>query len=194
MQPVDLRSSSSFFRCDHAFILTHPHIDVEQPCLFLATDYILLSHLARSFDKEVSDRCLLIRYSRVTKIFVWSDIITFLLQASSCRLAHYIDMLFYETPNSSLNCGDPKIPARSRSSRGNLSTIAGSSSASCARHALAFSFDLFSVSLSSPGGKLSYTLDSLPLWIVMTLYCVVWPTRALMMRSERLEPESKQQF
>ncbi|KAF7374487.1 hypothetical protein MSAN_00333100 [Mycena sanguinolenta] len=51
------------------------------PCLFLATDYMLLSHLARSFDEEVSDRCLLIRHSRVTKIFVWSDIITFLLQS-----------------------------------------------------------------------------------------------------------------
>ncbi|KAJ6484887.1 RTA1 like protein-domain-containing protein [Mycena sanguinolenta] len=50
------------------------------PCLFLATDYMLLSRLARSFDKEVVDRCLLIRESRVVKIFVWSDVSTFLLQ------------------------------------------------------------------------------------------------------------------
>ncbi|KAF7351872.1 hypothetical protein MVEN_01148700 [Mycena venus] len=47
------------------------------PCLFLATDYMLLSRLARSFDKEVVDRCLLIRESRIVKIFVWSDVTTF---------------------------------------------------------------------------------------------------------------------
>ncbi|KAJ7363097.1 RTA1 like protein-domain-containing protein [Mycena albidolilacea] len=50
------------------------------PCLFLATDYMLLSRLARSFDKEVVGRCLLIRESRIVKIFVWSDVTTFLLQ------------------------------------------------------------------------------------------------------------------
>jgi hypothetical protein len=53
-----------------------------QPCLFLATDYMILSHLARTFDQEVSDRCLLIRHSRITKFFVWSDVSTFFLQSA----------------------------------------------------------------------------------------------------------------
>ncbi|KAJ7036769.1 RTA-like protein [Mycena alexandri] len=52
------------------------------PCLFLATDYMLLSRLAGTFDEEVADRCVLIRHSRITEIFVWSDAATFLLQSS----------------------------------------------------------------------------------------------------------------
>ncbi|KAJ7626667.1 RTA1 like protein-domain-containing protein [Mycena polygramma] len=52
------------------------------PCLFLATDYMLLSHLANTFDDEVVDRCLIIRRSRIVKIFVWSDVTTFFLQSS----------------------------------------------------------------------------------------------------------------
>lgn len=43
---------------------------------------MLLSHLARCFDEEVANRCLLIRHSRITKFFVWSDVFTFFLQSS----------------------------------------------------------------------------------------------------------------
>lgn len=42
---------------------------------------MLLSDLAKSFDDDVANRCLLIRHSRITKIFVWSDVFTFLLQS-----------------------------------------------------------------------------------------------------------------
>jgi hypothetical protein len=48
----------------------------------LATDYTLLAHLAATFDQEVSDNCMLIRTSRIVKIFVWSDVATFFLQSS----------------------------------------------------------------------------------------------------------------
>ncbi|KAJ7679732.1 RTA1 like protein-domain-containing protein [Mycena rosella] len=52
------------------------------PCAFLATDYMILARLASTFDKEVVESCLLIRPSRIVRFFVWSDGITFFLQAS----------------------------------------------------------------------------------------------------------------
>ncbi|KAH7874399.1 RTA1 like protein-domain-containing protein [Lentinula edodes] len=51
------------------------------PCAFLATDYILLSRLANSLGRDIADDCLLIPSRRITKIFVWSDVITFWVQA-----------------------------------------------------------------------------------------------------------------
>lgn len=44
---------------------------------------MLLARLSATFDREVSDRCLLIRSSRIVKIFVWSDFCTFGLQGLS---------------------------------------------------------------------------------------------------------------
>ncbi|KAJ7508287.1 RTA1 like protein-domain-containing protein [Mycena galericulata] len=52
------------------------------PCAFLATDYMLLARLTGTFDQEVTDTCLLIRPARIVKIFIWSDAITFLMQAT----------------------------------------------------------------------------------------------------------------
>ncbi|CAK5273578.1 unnamed protein product [Mycena citricolor] len=52
------------------------------PCLFLATDYMLLSRLVNTFDPQIVDRCLFIKPTRVVKIFVWSDVLTFFLQSS----------------------------------------------------------------------------------------------------------------
>ncbi|GAA5867284.1 hypothetical protein JCM1840_005010 [Sporobolomyces johnsonii] len=51
------------------------------PCAFLANDYVLLCRLANAFGPDVADQALLIRPSRIVKIFVWSDVITFWLQA-----------------------------------------------------------------------------------------------------------------
>jgi hypothetical protein len=45
-------------------------------------DYILLARLATTFDEQVTQRCLLVRHTRIVKFFVWSDAITFFLQAS----------------------------------------------------------------------------------------------------------------
>ncbi|KAJ7289714.1 RTA1 like protein-domain-containing protein [Mycena rebaudengoi] len=56
------------------------------PCAFLATDYVLLARLAATFDEQVTKRCLLVRQTRIVKFFVWSDVITFLLQAAGGSL------------------------------------------------------------------------------------------------------------
>nr|XP_018266536.1 uncharacterized protein I303_00511 [Kwoniella dejecticola CBS 10117]OBR88694.1 hypothetical protein I303_00511 [Kwoniella dejecticola CBS 10117] len=49
------------------------------PCAFLANDYIILPRLARWLDAEEQ---LFMPASRVVKTFVWSDVVTFLLQAA----------------------------------------------------------------------------------------------------------------
>ncbi|KAJ7254408.1 RTA1 like protein-domain-containing protein [Mycena haematopus] len=56
------------------------------PCLFLATDYTILSHLAATFDKKVTQSCFLIRHSLIVRIFVWSDVTTFILQGTGGSL------------------------------------------------------------------------------------------------------------
>ncbi|KAJ7767903.1 hypothetical protein DFH07DRAFT_311753 [Mycena maculata] len=50
------------------------------PCAFLATDYILLVGLAYTLDEKVRRRCLPIRPRYIVRLFVGSDISTFLLQ------------------------------------------------------------------------------------------------------------------
>nr|GAT50710.1 predicted protein [Mycena chlorophos] len=56
------------------------------PCLFLANNYMILSHLGRVFPSEVVERSLIVRQSRIVKIFVWSDVTTFLLQSAGGSL------------------------------------------------------------------------------------------------------------
>ncbi|WVW81622.1 hypothetical protein I302_103617 [Kwoniella bestiolae CBS 10118] len=54
------------------------------PCAFLANDYIILPRLARWLEAEDQ---LFMRASRVTKTFIWSDVITFWLQAAGGGLS-----------------------------------------------------------------------------------------------------------
>ncbi|THU90274.1 hypothetical protein K435DRAFT_676299, partial [Dendrothele bispora CBS 962.96] len=55
---------------------------LEKPCAFLATDYVLLEHLASNLGHDVADKCLFLSSSIIVKIFVWSDVVTFFIQAS----------------------------------------------------------------------------------------------------------------
>lgn len=47
------------------------------PCAFLAQDYMILPRLATWLDAE---DCLFFKSRLVVRIFVWSDVVTFLLQ------------------------------------------------------------------------------------------------------------------
>ncbi|KAF7981926.1 hypothetical protein HWV62_30693 [Athelia sp. TMB] len=60
------------------------------PCFFLANNYVILSRLAVSLStptSPVSTTCLLLPAQRIAKIFVWSDVITFWIQASGGGLS-----------------------------------------------------------------------------------------------------------
>lgn len=57
------------------------------PCAYLATCYQLLGRMANSLGPDtVAANCLLLRTSLITKIFVTSDIVTFLVQAGGSGL------------------------------------------------------------------------------------------------------------
>ncbi|KAF7365269.1 hypothetical protein MVEN_00398700 [Mycena venus] len=202
------------------------------PCLYLATDYMLLSHLARTFDEEVANRCLLIRHSRITKIFVWSDVTTFFLQSSgggltaiqNANLANLgnkivliglvlqalsfglftgVLVLFAWHPSTSLNSGAQKnlrpFKVFSRKPIDDWRILFWVMCATCAG---IFIRSVFRVAEFAGGynGTIAtheayfYAFDTLPLWIAMSLYCIVWPTRALMKRSEQLELGSRRQL
>ncbi|KAF7985913.1 hypothetical protein HWV62_43820 [Athelia sp. TMB] len=60
------------------------------PCFFLAANYMILSRLAVSLSTPsapVSSTCLFLPATRIAKIFVWSDGITFFIQASGGGLS-----------------------------------------------------------------------------------------------------------
>ena len=51
-------------------------------CAYLAQNYMLLKRLSLSLSPQVASDCLLLSPTRLSKIFVWSDVITFLLQGT----------------------------------------------------------------------------------------------------------------
>ncbi|KAJ7511639.1 RTA1 like protein-domain-containing protein [Mycena galericulata] len=201
------------------------------PCAFLATDYMLLARLTGTFDKEVTDTCLLIRPARIVKIFIWSDAITFLMQAtgggmsssttaSRAHLGNKITMygLCLQLASFALftvlilvfgwriqsrfpsvwSTHPEKMPF----------TILGTGPVAnwrilywtvCVTCLGILIRSIFRIAEFSEGfsGYIArhegyfYLFDSLPLWISMTLYCVVWPTRFLSEhpRTEEVELE-----
>ncbi|KAK6992204.1 RTA1 like protein-domain-containing protein [Favolaschia claudopus] len=188
------------------------------PCLFLATDYMLLSRLAATFDEKVANECLLIRRSLIVKIFVWSDVSTFLLQASGGGLSSQTDRNIVNIGNKLTMVGlvlqavsfllftvslfifgmriksrfpEAWSPFNSQSfkliSRQQIDdwrilyylmcvTCVGISIRSIFRIAeFAGGFDGY---LAVHEGYF-YIFDALPLWISMSLFCLVWPVRVL---------------
>jgi len=51
-----------------------------QPCAFLANNYLLLSRLSRAMGPDATS-CLFLPAHHVGTIFIWSDVVTFLMQA-----------------------------------------------------------------------------------------------------------------
>ncbi|KAJ7349792.1 RTA1 like protein-domain-containing protein [Mycena albidolilacea] len=204
------------------------------PCLYLATDYMLLSNLAKSFDDDVANRCLLIRHSRITKIFVWSDVFTFLLQsggggltamdnvklanlgstigliglilqAASFGLFTVILIVFawrISTHYPELWCPQSPRPFRvlSRQPIDDWRILVYIMLVTCVGILIRSIFRIAEFAGGYSGTVATheayfYTFDALPLWIVMSLYCVVWPARALMeRRSGILELGSRQEL
>ncbi|KAJ7794147.1 RTA1 like protein-domain-containing protein [Mycena olivaceomarginata] len=203
------------------------------PCLYLATNYMLLSHLARCFDEEVANRCLLIRHSRITKFFVWSDVFTFFLQSSgggltamkNSNLANlgtkialiglvlqalsfglFTVILVVFARRVSEHYPELWRPKRSRPfkvfSRQPIDDWRILVYIMCATCVGILIRSVFRVAEFAGGynGTIAtheayfYAFDTLPLWIAMSLYAVVWPARALMDRYRPLELGSRRQL
>ncbi|GAA5950838.1 hypothetical protein JCM8115_004987 [Rhodotorula mucilaginosa] len=56
------------------------------PCAFLAMDYMILGRLAVAMGDEAAN-CLVLPAARIAKFFVWSDVVTFLVQAAGGGLS-----------------------------------------------------------------------------------------------------------
>ncbi|KAJ7212163.1 RTA1 like protein-domain-containing protein [Mycena pura] len=203
------------------------YIAMDLPCLFLATDYMTFSRLVATFDTEVSDRCLLIRTSRIVKIFVWSDVSTFLLQStggaltsshnvSSANLGNKIAMIglilqaasfllftvilvvfrfrvlnhFPKVwrPNNTL--GHRPFKLFSTEPIDDRRIVFYVTGATCVGILVRSVFRVaefaggYTGTIATHEGYF-YLFDALPLWISMTLYCFVWPIRALNTHSEQ---------
>lgn len=62
-------------------------VTILSPCLMIAHHYVMLARLAESLGEDVSARCLLIRRTRLVKIFLAADVVTFFVQAGAGGMA-----------------------------------------------------------------------------------------------------------
>ncbi|KAM0755959.1 hypothetical protein T439DRAFT_362017 [Meredithblackwellia eburnea MCA 4105] len=182
------------------------------PCAFLAMDYVLLNRLAMTVGQTAADDCLIIPARRIVKIFIWSDVITFLLQMGGgglsaannenmAKIAKYVTLIglgvqlasFFLFTATLLLFGykiRSKYPALWEGDRYNrvyesqpkkhwrplfyvmCLTCVG---------ILVRSFFRIAEYAGEYRGYLAthegyfYLLDSLPLWISMSLFCYFWP-------------------
>lgn len=188
------------------------------PCAFLATDYVILSRLSESLGDEIAKDCLFIRSSIIVKLFVWSDVITFFVQAAGSALTATDDMehvgsivamvglIFQIVSFAFFALLLFRFGWRARSHHPAIWNIGGGESgwrilgpfkvSPFYDWRVLWSFMCFTTILISMRcvfriieyeqgyrGYLIlhegyfYILDSLPLWVSMTLYAVLWPTR-----------------
>ncbi|KAK7048308.1 RTA1 like protein-domain-containing protein [Favolaschia claudopus] len=203
------------------------------PCLYLATDYMILSHLAQNFDDEVSKRCLAISHSRITKIFVWADISTFLIQSAGGGLTaskeiktadlgsklalvgltlqavsfglFTVVLIVFAWRMSKLypQLWYPKNPRPfkvfSRQPIDDWRIIIYLMLVTCVGILVRSIFRIIEFAGGYRGAVYThewyfYAFDTLPLWLSMTVFAIVWPTRAIMKRGENIELSSTQSF
>ncbi|KAJ6517859.1 RTA1 like protein-domain-containing protein [Mycena vulgaris] len=69
-----------------ALNIVSPVLILLSPCLFIALDYVILGRLAVLVGPEVANKTMFIAPTRVAKIFIWSDVATFSIQAAGANL------------------------------------------------------------------------------------------------------------
>ncbi|KAL1681762.1 RTA1 like protein-domain-containing protein [Schizophyllum commune] len=188
------------------------------PCAFIAVDYVLLQKLADSLGEEAAKDCLYLRSSLIVKLFVWSDFITFNVQAdgagleandkldkigSSIALAGLILQILSFLFFTALLF---RFGWRARTAHPEIWRIGAGESywkdfgffkvtpfqdwrilwvVMCLTSVAIIIRCIFRIVEYQGGSRgyvmmhegYSYVLDSLPLWIAMTLYAWLWPTR-----------------
>ncbi|KAJ6596360.1 RTA1 like protein-domain-containing protein [Mycena vulgaris] len=188
------------------------------PCAFLATDYMLLVRLSSTLDETTRRRCLPIRPTRIVKLFVGSDITTFVLQGcgggltaiggSIANVGDKISMFGLSLQLLSfaiftvllLNFGlrlrtefpdawRPEIRGRpfklfSREPVQDWRVLYFTICLTCIGILVRSVFRIIEFAGGYTGfvsthESYFYIFDALPLWISMTLYCFIWPSRFL---------------
>ncbi|KAF7314403.1 hypothetical protein MKEN_00913100 [Mycena kentingensis (nom. inval.)] len=191
------------------------------PCLFLATDYILLHELVLTFPREIGQRALLIPDRLIVRIFVWSDVSTFLLQSAggglsasknpdSANLGNKIAMVgvilqavsfflfsvvfgifgwrvrkhFPKAWKPSPQYGNAPFNPFSTKPVQDWRILFYAVCITCVGITIRSVFRAVEFAGGHDGPIQTteayfYFLDALPLWISMTLFCIIWPTRVL---------------
>ncbi|KAJ4489251.1 RTA1 like protein-domain-containing protein [Lentinula lateritia] len=196
------------------------------PCAFLATDYLLLSRLANSLGCDIADDCLLIPSRRITKIFVWSDVITFWVQASGGGMSTseslssagttvaMVGLVLQLVSFALFTCLLISFGFRVRTKypdawdvQSSVLSVAGPFKTSttsnwkilyytmCLTCTGILTRSAFRIAEFAGGynGYLAihegyfFLLDTLPLWIAMTLYCFIWPSRFINQDEKNIE-------
>ncbi|KAJ7101569.1 RTA1 like protein-domain-containing protein [Mycena belliarum] len=192
---------------------------VLSPCAFLAFDHMLLARLTAIFDDDVAERCLLVRRARITRLFIWTDVLTFQLQGNGAGMAisstpiaasigkwmtivglvlQFLSFAFFTFVTLlfgyRLRRGFPALWAPLQDHR--CFTLFSTHPVNdwrilywtlCLTCVSILLRSLFRVAeyAGGPTGYLSthegyfYLLDALPLWVAMSSFCAVWPTRFL---------------
>ncbi|KAJ7636471.1 RTA1 like protein-domain-containing protein [Roridomyces roridus] len=188
------------------------------PCTFLAKDYVLFARLASTFDANLISGTLLIRPAWIVRIFVWSDVITFLVQTTggSMSTSHNVNtghlgtkismiglvlqlfsFLFFtyllivwgcrvlrtnHTPTKSRFpslrnfATQPAFKILQKDPSPNWRLLYWTMCLNCVG-ILMFAAG-YNGYLAEHEGHF-YIFDSFTLWVSMSLYCLVWPTRFL---------------
>ncbi|KAJ7736475.1 RTA1 like protein-domain-containing protein [Mycena metata] len=188
------------------------------PCAFLATDYMLLVRLAYTVDEQARRRCLPIRPTLIVRLFVGSDITTFILQGcggaltaiggSVANVGEKISMFGLSLQLLSfaiftallLNFGwrlrtefpdwwrpqtaEPPFTLFSWQPCKDWRVLYFTTCATCVGILIRSVFRIVEFAGGYTGfvsihEGYFYVFDALPLWIAMTLYCFVWPSRFL---------------
>ncbi|KAJ7759638.1 RTA1 like protein-domain-containing protein [Mycena metata] len=206
------------------------------PSLFLALNYMILGRLAGMLGPDVASRTMFIRPARVATIFVWSDVITFLVQAGGggllvsknintamsgkrillagllLQLASFglficLAIVFGVRLRKNFpqlwqaSSGRPNFSFLGRDFVGDWKVLYYTLALTCVALMIRSVFRVvefasgFSSALSTDE-VYEYFLDTLPVWIAVTFYCLVWPPRFLALPGEsplelkRLNPPS----
>ncbi|KAJ7662282.1 RTA-like protein [Mycena rosella] len=175
------------------------------PCAFLATDYMLLARLVATFNAEISQTCLLIRPSLIVRIFVASDGTTFLLQAtggglssqntaSSANLGKTIAMIglglqlvsfaLFTVLLAVFGLRLPPFKVRGTDQVADCRVLYYTMCLTCIGILIRSIFRIAEFAGGYTGFIAThegyfYLFDALPLWVAMSLYCLVWPPRFL---------------
>ncbi|KAJ7259718.1 RTA1 like protein-domain-containing protein, partial [Mycena rebaudengoi] len=181
------------------------------PLTYSSTNYILLARLATTFDEQVTQRCLLVRHTRIVKFFVWSDAITFFLQASGGGLTATKNQKTADLGNTMIGLSVQLASFlfftvvlivfgwRPRPwlifSRAPIDDWRMLFYVICATCVGIIMRSIFRIAEYAGGysGYIAehesffYVFDVLPLWICMGLYIFVWPVRCLNRHSRQME-------
>lgn len=188
------------------------------PCAFIALDYVLLSKLSESLGEDVTKDCLFIRSSIIVKVFVWSDVVTFDVQANGAgltatpRIAHIgsiiamVGLILQIISFVLFTALLFRFGLRARSHHPGIWRIGAGGSGwrelgpykvtpfhdwrvlwglVCFTTITIVIRCIFRIVEYGQGDRgylvlhegYSHLLDSLPLWISMTLYALLWPHR-----------------